>query len=92
MTSSRSAGSSRKDLVEVGRSSRRVLGWAQGGCGAGRTVGGSTFRSRWFAGAQRRGSREGVPRQKSAWVRPIRYLGEYDGEYLVNIDRRRTTA
>ena len=29
---------------EVGRGRRRVLGWAQGGCGAGRTIGGSTFR------------------------------------------------
>ena len=28
------------------------------------------------AGAQRRASREGVPREKSAWVRPMRYLGE----------------
>ena len=52
----RSAGSSRKDLVEVGRSSRRVLGWAQGGCGAGRTIGGSTFRR---AGSQ--GCRSELP-------------------------------
>ena len=29
---------------EVGRGRCRVLGWAQGGCGAGRTIGGSTFR------------------------------------------------
>ena len=60
----RSAGSSRKDLVEVGRSSRRVLGWAQGGCGAGRTIGGSTFRR---AGSQgRRGERpeRGAPPEK----------------------------
>ena len=29
---------------EVERGRRRVLGWAQGGCGAGHTIGGSTFR------------------------------------------------
>ena len=28
------------------------------------------------AGAQRRASREGVPREKSVWVTPMRYLGE----------------
>ena len=60
----------------VGRSSRRVLGWAQGGCGAGRTIGRLDIPPSWFAGAQRRASREGGLRQKSAWVRPIRYLGE----------------
>ena len=58
---------------EVERGRRRVLGWAQGGCGAGRTIGGSTFRR---AGSQ--GGRGELPgkrglRQKSAGVRSISY-------------------
>ena len=61
---------------EVGRGRRRVLGWAQGGCGAERTIGRLDISPSWFAGGQRRASWEGVPSQKSAWVRPISYLGE----------------
>ena len=61
---------------EVGRGRRRVLGWAQGGCGAGHTIGGSTFRR---AGSQ--GGRGELPgkegfARKSAGVRSRSYLGE----------------
>ena len=61
---------------EVGRGRRRVLGWAQGGCGAGRTIGGSTFRrARSQGGSGELPGKQGVAR-KSAWVRSISYLGE----------------
>ena len=61
---------------EVGRGRRRVLGWAQGGCGAGRTIGGSTFRrARSQGGSGELPGKQGFAR-KSAWVRSISYLGE----------------
>ena len=53
---------------EVGRERRRVLGWAQVGCGAGRTIGGSTFRRAGSQGGsgERAGS-EGFARGMSGW-------------------------
>ena len=52
----------------VGRSSRRVLGWAQGGCGAGRTIGGSTFRRAGSQGGRGEpAGREGFARGMSGW-------------------------
>ena len=67
---------------EVGRGRRRVLGWAQGGCGAGHTIGGSTFRR---AGSQ--GGRGELPgkegfARKSAGVRSRSYLGELSQQQL----------
>ena len=64
---------------EVGRGRRRVLGWAQGGCGAGHTIGGSTFRRAGSQGG--RGElpgKEGFARKNVGLVRSIRYLGELD--------------
>ena len=63
---------------EVGRGRRRVLGWAQGGCGAGHTIGGSTFRRAGSQGG--RGELPGsgvVARKNVGLVRSIRYLGEF---------------
>ena len=61
---------------EVGRGRRRELGWAQGGCGAGRTIGGSTFRRARSQGGSGELPGKHVVARKSAWVRSISYLGE----------------
>ena len=63
---------------EVERGRRRVLGWAQGRCGAGRTISGSTFRRAGSQGG--RGELPGsgvVARKNVGLVRSIRYLGEF---------------
>ena len=60
--------------AEVERGRRRVLGWAQGGCGAGHTIGGSTFRRAGSQGGERRGGlrqeecRVGTINALSGWV------------------------
>jgi hypothetical protein len=62
---------------EVERGRRRVLGWAQGGCGAGHTIGGSTFRRAGSQGG--RGElpgRGGVAKKNVGLVRSTSYLGE----------------
>eukprot|EP00964_Phaeocystis_antarctica_P136047 scaffold100445_cov37-Phaeocystis_antarctica.AAC.1 len=51
---------------------RRVLGWAQEGCGAGRTIGGSTFRRAGSQGGRGERPGRGAPRKKSV-VRPARH-------------------
>ena len=58
---------------EVGRGRRRVLGWAQGGCGAGRTIDGSTFRRARSQGGSGELPGKHVVARKSAWVRSISY-------------------
>ena len=63
---------------EVERGRRRVLGWAQGGCGAGHTIGGSTFRRAGSQGG--RGElpgKEGFARKNVGLVRSMRSLGEF---------------
>jgi len=50
----------------LGRGRRRVLGWAQGGCGVGRTIGGSTFRRAGSQGGRGELPVNGGRRQKSA--------------------------
>ena len=63
---------------EVGRGRRRVLGWAQGGCGAGHTIGGSTFRRAGSQGG--RGElpgRGGVAKKNVGVFRSKSYLGEW---------------
>ena len=51
---------------EVGRGRRRVLGWAQGGCGAGHTIGGSTFRRAGSQGGRGElAGRGGIAKKKS---------------------------
>ena len=59
---------------EVGRGRRRVLGWAQGGCGAGHTIGGSTFRRAGSQGGQRRASRERGRREEECRGFPLEKL------------------
>ena len=59
---------------EVGRGRRRVLGWAQGGCGAGRTIDGSTFRRARSQGGSGELPGKHVVARKNRGVRPIRAL------------------
>ena len=57
---------------KVWRRRRRALGWAQGVCRAGRTIGGSTFRRDGWEGPAD-GNEASAP--KTAW-HAKRYLGE----------------
>ena len=59
---------------KVWRRRRRALGWAQGVCRAGRTIGGSTFRRDGWEGPAD-GNEASAP--KNCVARTKRYLGEF---------------
>ena len=62
---------------EVGRGRRRELGWAQGGCGAGRTIGGLTFRrARSQGGSGELPGKQGVARKNRGYRLANPLLGE----------------
>ena len=69
----------------VGRSSRRVLGWAQGGCGAGRTI----VAARHFAELVRRGAEASIPGRRASPEKCVGKTNTLSGGVRTESRRRR---